>query len=193
MPTVGVGASCEGVGDVGVVFEDHGGLFEGSALGLDRIEVHEDGLEAVPDGVDDVVLPVEGIEGDGVDVLVEHECGDDGQAGEERAGLATTSPKYPLRYILEEGHSLSTNLVGKDFQGVRDQDGVVGNGVEGVVQEDHGDESVGRVGVSSIDLACAWIRRNSAIGVECEGVSVGSSADGDAHVEERHAGGGNEP
>ena len=82
MATVGVGARREGVGDVRVVFEDHCGFFESSALGLDGVEVHEDGLEAVPDGVDDVVLPVEGIEGDGVDVLVEYERSDDGQAGE---------------------------------------------------------------------------------------------------------------
>lgn len=58
MATMGIGTSCKGVGFCHIV-EENGSFFESATLGLDGEEVDVDGLQDVPDRVNDVVLPVQ--------------------------------------------------------------------------------------------------------------------------------------
>ncbi len=65
---------CGGDGTSGVLaIEERSGLLQREAPGLDNEEVAESELEGEPAAVDDVVLPSDVAEGDGVDVLVEDE------------------------------------------------------------------------------------------------------------------------
>lgn len=75
-----------------------GELLKGLARGFGEEEVDEDDLEREEDNVGDVVFPAGIADTDGVDELVE-------EAG------ATTPP-------LEDGDTLSTNVVGEDLDQV---------------------------------------------------------------------------
>jgi hypothetical protein len=80
---------------------------------LDQVEVDEDDLEEQEDTVDDVVLPLDGTEGDGVDVLVEDEGDVDGQVHDDQ--------------------TLGSDSEGQDLDGVGDEQRGHGQVVEGVV------------------------------------------------------------
>lgn len=80
---------------------------------LDQVEVDEDDLEEQEDTVDDVVLPLDGTESDGVDVLVEDEGDVDGQVHDDQ--------------------TLGSDSEGQDLDGVGDEQGGHGQVVEGVV------------------------------------------------------------
>lgn len=66
----------------------HSGLFKGSVLGLNEEEIHEDQFERDPHAVNNVVLPLQCAKCDGIDVLVEHKRGGDGE-GEYSVTLGT--------------------------------------------------------------------------------------------------------
>ena len=80
---------------------------------LDQVEVDEDDLEEQEDTVDDVVLPLDGTEGDGVDVLVKNEGDVDGQVHDDQ--------------------TLGSDSEGQDLDGVGNEQGGHGQVVEGVV------------------------------------------------------------
>ena len=93
---------------------------------LDQIEVDEDDLEEQEDTVDDVVLPLDGTEGDGVDVLVEDEGDVDGQVHDDQ--------------------TLGSDSEGQDLDGVGNEQGGHGQVVEGVVlRESECDLSLAKV------------------------------------------------
>lgn len=96
--------------------EEGSSLFERATLGLDEPEPDIDELEDEPDGVDEVVLPLEGSEGDGVGVLVEDDGTHDGE--------------------VHDRETLGTDEVGQDLDGVGDEKWCVGDGVETVKDED---------------------------------------------------------
>lgn len=87
---------------------------------LDQVEVDEDDLEEQEDTVDDVVLPLDGTEGDGVDVLVEDEGDVDGQVHDDQ--------------------TLGSDSEGQDLDGVGDEQGGHGQVVEGVVLREGEDD-----------------------------------------------------
>jgi hypothetical protein len=88
---------------------------------LDQVEVDEDDLEEQEDTVDDVVLPLDGTEGDGVDVLVEDEGDVDGQVHDDQ--------------------TLGSDSEGQDLDGVGDEQRGHGQVVEGVVLRGREDRS----------------------------------------------------
>jgi hypothetical protein len=93
---------------------------------LDQVEVDEDDLEEQEDTVDDVVLPLDGSEGDGVDVLVKYEGDVDGQVHDDQ--------------------TLGSDSEGQDLDGVGDEQGGHGQVVEGVVlRESECDLSLAKV------------------------------------------------
>ena len=112
-----------------LTIEQRGGLLKSAVLGLDNEDDHERQLECEPHAVDDVVLPAELREGDGVGVLIEDERERDGE--------------------VEHGETLGAELVGKNLDGVGDDKRTVGDVVRSVVEEDEGDDSVGGSGASS--------------------------------------------
>ena len=73
-------------------------------------EVDVDKLEGEPYDVDEVVLPAELLEGNGVDVLVEDEREGDGK--------------------VEGDEALGTEVVGQNLDGVRDNERGVGDTIE---------------------------------------------------------------
>jgi hypothetical protein len=89
---------------------------------LDQVEVDEDDLEEQEDTVDDVVLPLDGTEGDGVDVLVEDEGDVDGQVHDDQ--------------------TLGSDSEGQDLDGVGDEQRGHGQVVEGVVLRGRKDRSL---------------------------------------------------
>ena len=124
------GSAVVDLGDLIVTIEQRGGLLESAVLGLHNEDDHERQLECEPHAVDDVVLPAELREGDGVGVLIEDERERDGE--------------------VEHGETLGAELVRKNLDGVGDDEGGVGDVVRAVVEEDEGDDSVGG-GVASSD------------------------------------------
>ena len=90
--------------------------------------------------LDDVVLPVEGVEGDRVGVLVQDERGVDAELhdhealGSDPEGQAGVSKAYRR-----------CGRGGSHFDGVGDEQGGHGDVVEGVVEEDHGEDEVSGV------------------------------------------------
>jgi len=107
----------------GLTVEVLGNLLKGSVLGLDVIEPDNGKLNSEPDAVDDVILPGNAVEGDWVDVLVEEESNVDHQE--------------------HESHTLGTNVVWKNLAGVTDEKTRPGHVVESVVDEDHGNDTLG--------------------------------------------------
>jgi hypothetical protein len=89
---------------------------------LDQVEVDEDDLEEQEDTVDDVVLPLDGTESDGVDVLVEDEGDVDGQVHDDQ--------------------TLGSDSEGQDLDGVGDEQRGHGQVVEGVVLRGRKDRSL---------------------------------------------------
>jgi len=73
------GRLCVELGDLLLSIEYRGGLFQRAVLGLDDEEPHKDELKEQEHAVHDVVLPCEGVERDGVRVLVEDESARDGE------------------------------------------------------------------------------------------------------------------
>lgn len=98
--------------DLDLVFtvEHSGSLFKRSTLGLHTEEEDVDDLEDEPDGVDEVVLPLEGSESDGVGVLIENDGGHDTE--------------------VHACETLGTNEEGQDLDGVGNEQWCVGNIVE---------------------------------------------------------------
>ena len=90
--------------------------------GLKDEQVAVDELEEDPNDVDDIVLPPNIFEGDGVNVLVE----DEGEGDDE------------VEYV----EALGTDWVRQDFDGVGDDERGKGNIVETVVEEDEGNDRV---------------------------------------------------
>lgn len=89
--------------------EQGGSLLERETLRLDDEEVEEDELEGDPAAVDDIVLPAQIIEGDGVNVLVEDEGKGDGE--------------------VEDAQTFCTEAVGQDFDCVSDDERAEGQTV----------------------------------------------------------------
>ena len=113
-----------------------------------RKAVDDPAFEAEEDAVDDVVAPLDGLEGDGVDVLVE----------EERAGDA----------VVEPGEALGAEAEGQDLRGVVGHEAGL-DVVEGAVQEGQDDEGVAE-GVVRRDLVP---RRHDGPQVEHDGGADG--------------------
>lgn len=113
--------------DLLVAIEDGSdGLQRRLSESLDQVEVDEDDLEEQEDTVDDVVLPLDGTESDGVDVLVEDEGDVDGQVHDDQ--------------------TLGSDSEGQDLDGVGDEQGGHGQVVEGVVlRESEYDLSLAKV------------------------------------------------
>lgn len=112
------GSSATNGGSVAV--EVAGNLLERGVLGLDVEEVDNDEFHSEPDAVDDVVLPADVVEGNGVDVGVEEQS--EVNASEHVA------------------HGLGADGVGQNFDGVTDEKTRPGDVVERVVEEDHEDD-----------------------------------------------------
>lgn len=101
-------------------------LLKGSVTGFDVELPDDEELEAEPAAVDDVVLPLDGTESDGVDVLVEDEGDVDGQVHDDQ--------------------TLGSDSEGQDLDGVGDEQGGHGQVVEGVVlRESECDLSLAKV------------------------------------------------
>ena len=107
----------------GIAVEVLGDFLERGVAGLDVEAVDDDELDEEPDVVDDVVLPAEGVERDGVDVAVEEE----GQVDTQE----------------HDGDALGADAVGQDLDTVADQQSRPGRVVEDVVDEDEGNLGVG--------------------------------------------------
>jgi len=150
-------------------------LLERGVLGLDVEEVDDGQLDSEPAAVDDVVLPLDGVEGDGVDVLVEEE----GNVDHEE----------------DDGHALGADVVGQDLDRVADQQAGPGQVVEDVVDEDHGDDTLACARVA-LDLRGPGQRSPDDKGQEHAGggdeeegaasdaVDEETLADGDDHVDD---------
>jgi len=111
-----VGELCDGIFTI-----EHGtSLLEGTSLGLGSPEPDVDQLEHEPASVDEVVLPLESTESDGVGVLVEDDGTHDGK--------------------VHDRETLGTDEVWQDFDGVGDEEGSIGDGVETVEDEDECEE-----------------------------------------------------
>lgn len=107
--------------DLLVAIEDGSdGLQRRLSESLDQVEVDEDDLEEQEDTVDDVVLPLDGTEGDGVDVLVEDEGDVDGQVHDDQ--------------------TLGSDSEGQDLDGVGNEQRGHGQVVEGVVLREGEDD-----------------------------------------------------
>lgn len=100
--------------------EQRGGLFERTSLGLGGPEPDVDQFDNEPAAVDEVVLPLEGLEGDGVGVLIEDDGTHDGE--------------------IHDGETLCTDEERQDLDGVRDEERSIGDGVETVEDEDESEE-----------------------------------------------------
>jgi len=87
-------------------------------------EVDVDKLEGEPYDVDEVVLPAELLEGNGVDVLVEDERKRNGE--------------------VEDDEALSTELVRENLDGVRDDQRCVGDAKNNKVRPSNCNEACGR-------------------------------------------------
>lgn len=105
----------------GVTVKVASNFFERGVLGLDIEEVDDDEFESEPDAVDNVVLPLDGVQSDGVDVGVE-----------EQREVDTSE---------HVAHGLGTDGVGQNLNGVTDKETGPGNVVECVVEEDHEHDS----------------------------------------------------
>jgi hypothetical protein len=105
----------------GITIEMPSDFLERGVLSLDVEEPYKNEFEAEPCTVYDVVLPSNVVQGDGVDVGVEKESEID--HGEHIA------------------HTLGTNAIGENLDSVSDQETRPSDVVEGVIQEDHGDDS----------------------------------------------------
>ena len=120
-----------------------------------------DSLESDPDAVDDIVLPADGIESNGVGVLVE----------DQRSGDT----------VLHDHETLGPDVERKDLDGVRDNVGSESDVVESVVEEDEGDDGVSGRAVGP---------DRDAIGIEGGvGPGVDGRADGPEDKHDTHAGG----
>lgn len=141
------------LGDGILSIEQGSGLLEGTSLGLGGPEPDVDEFEDEPAAVDEVVLPLEGVEGDGVGVLIEDDGTHDGE--------------------VHDSETLGTNEERQDLDGVGDEEGRVGDGVETVEDEDEGEE-----GTSCTDGL---------------GIFVSGGHGGNDGVRDEHAGGGDDP
>jgi len=103
--------------------KEGGCLLERTVLGLNEEEVEEDKLEAEPGDVDNVVFPSKLVKGDGVDILIENERQRDGE--------------------VEEGESLCSDGVRKNFDGVGDNERGEGDVVKRVEEENERDNGMG--------------------------------------------------
>lgn len=110
--------------------EKCGSFFERTSLGFGGPEPDEGEFEHEPARVDKVVLPLEGIQGDGVGILIEDDSSHDGE--------------------VHHGKTLGTDEEWKNFDGVGHEQWSVGNGVEGVEDEDEGEECSSRANVSGL-------------------------------------------
>jgi hypothetical protein len=135
-----------------LTIEQGGGLFERTSLGLGGPEPDVDQFDDEPAAVDEVVLPPEGLEGDGVGVLIEDDGTHDGE--------------------IHDGETLGADEEGQDLDGVGDEEGSVGDGVETVEDEDEGEEGA----------ACTDVL----------GILVGSGHGGDDGVGDQHTSGGDD-
>ena len=100
-----------------VTIEVASNFFERRVLGLDVEEVDNDEFESEPDAVDNVVLPLDGVQSDGVDVGVE-----------EQRKVDTSE---------HVAHGLGADGVRQNLDGVTDKETGPGHVVERVVEEDH--------------------------------------------------------
>ena len=139
-------------GDGILSIEQSTSLLERTALCLCCPEPDVDQFEDEPARVDEVVLPLEGIECDGVGVLIEDDGTHDGE--------------------IHDGQTLCADEERQDFDGVGDEEGGVGDGVETVEDEDEGEEGT----------ACSDVL----------GILVGSGHGGDDGVRDKHACGGDD-
>lgn len=96
-----------------------GNLLERGVLGLNVVLPDDSQLDGEPAAVDDVVPPLDVLESDGVDVLIEEE----GDVDHEE----------------DHGHTLGTNVVRQNLDAVSDEETGPGQVVEDVVDEDHDD------------------------------------------------------
>lgn len=132
------------VGELGnriFTIEQSGGLLKRASLGLGSPEPDVDELEDEPDGVDEVVLPLEGIEGDGVGVLVEDDSTHDGE--------------------VHDSETLGTDEEGQDLDGVGDEEWSVGDSVETVEDEDEREEGTTSSSVGSLLVSSGHSSNNS--------------------------------
>lgn len=129
-----------------------GNFFQRSVSRLDVEDVDHDKFDGEPDAVDNVVLPADVSQGDWVDVLVEEEGGVDHEE--------------------HDGHTLSTDVVREDFDGVANQHTGPSPVVEEVVDVDEADDGVG--------------------GTSGAGDGEAGRADGPADEGDEHTGGGEE-
>jgi hypothetical protein len=97
-------------------------LLKRSVAGFDVELPDDEELEGEPAAVDDVVLPLDGLEGNGVDVVVEEESEIDAQE--------------------HDSHTLGTDVVRQNLNRVSDQETREGDVVEDVVDEDESHDRV---------------------------------------------------
>ena len=116
-------------------------LLERGVAGLDVEHVDDDELDGEPDAVDDVVLPADVADGDGVDVLVEEnwviEC--------QRLIDAFYVGEKPTRKVdakENDRHALGADVVRQNLDCVTNQEARPSQVVEDVVDEYHGNHSV---------------------------------------------------
>jgi hypothetical protein len=110
--------------------EQGGSLLEGPSLGLESPEPDVDQFEDEPASVDEVVLPLEGVEGDGVGVLVENDGTHDGE--------------------VHRSQTLGADEERQDLDSVRDEERSIGDGVETVEDEDEREEGTTSTSVLSL-------------------------------------------
>lgn len=108
-------------------------FLERAALGLHSPQPDESELKHEPASVDKVVLPLEGVKGDRVGILVENNGSHDGE--------------------IHRGETLGTNEEGKNFDGVGDEQWRIGDGIERVEDEHESEESSSSTNVGGL-LIC---------------------------------------
>src|SRR5579859_3647270 len=92
-------------------------LLQRRSLGLRIEEVHGKQFNKKPYIIDNVILPANSLECDGIDVIVEEESGVDAEE--------------------HDGKTLSAEGIGNDFDGVCDKETGPGKGVRGSVKDEH--------------------------------------------------------
>lgn len=115
----GISASHNSIVSVKVL----GDFLEWRLSGLDVEEPNDRKLNSQPAAVEDVVFPADVLEGNWVNVLIEEE----GQVDAEE----------------HDGETLGSDIVRENFGRVSEKETGPGAVVSEIVQEDHGDDSVG--------------------------------------------------
>jgi len=117
-----------------------GNLLKWGVAGLDEEEVDDDKLNGEPAAVDNIVLPLNVLESNWVDVVVEEES----QVDEHE----------------HDGHTTSTDLEWENLDGVTDKETGPSQVVTGIVEEDESDDgvtgSLGAVVGSVLGGDCPW-------------------------------------